>query len=89
MHLLKAATGGMFSHRQQLYQQVDGVSMGNPLAPTIANFFLGHLENQLFDTKGNGSHPQRPAIYTRYVDDIFCIFRKDVNYEPFLDQLNE
>ena len=24
------------------------VGMGNPLAPTLANFFLGHMENQLF-----------------------------------------
>ena len=52
--LLKRATSGVFTHRNELYTQTDGVAMGNPLAPTLANFFLGYLEKSLFgqlDTK--------------------------------------
>ena len=45
--LLRLATGGMFSFNGKLYQQIDGVSMGSPLAPTLANFFLGHIEKKL------------------------------------------
>ena len=28
----------------KLYQQIDGVAMGCPLAPEMANFYLGHFE---------------------------------------------
>ena len=86
IELLKLATGGMFSHRGRIYQQRDGVAMGNPLAPTMANFLLGKLEEKLFDpTIVNGDYP---AFYTRYVDDIFCVFRKSSDYEKFLSKLN-
>ena len=84
--LLKNATSGIFSHRQQLYKQVDGVSMGNPLAPTLANFFLGHLEKQLFSA--NDQCKEHPVLYLRYVDDIFCVFRGEVDYNQFLSKLN-
>ena len=85
IRLLSHATSGLFSHRNQLYQQCDGVSMGNPLAPTVANFFLGYLERKLFDQELKPSHP---AFYVRYVDDIFCIFRKDVDHNSFLSEIN-
>ena len=34
VELVKCATSGIFAHRDKLFQQKDGVSMGNPLAPT-------------------------------------------------------
>ena len=37
--LLQIATGGYFLHRRIQYCQFDGVSMGSPLGPTLANFF--------------------------------------------------
>ena len=36
--LLNLATKGIFLYKDKLYQQIDGVSMGSPLGPTIANF---------------------------------------------------
>ena len=49
-----------------LYMQIDGVSMGSPLGPTFANFYMCHIENNAFkDTE------VEPNIYVRYVDDIF------------------
>ena len=66
-------------------QQTDGVSMGNPLAPTMANFFLGSLECELWNTKPRQSFP---AFYTRYVDDVFCVFRKGTDFHVFLKVLN-
>jgi hypothetical protein len=82
--LLRCATGGIFSHRDQLYTQRDGVSMGNPLAPTLANFFLGYLETELLQE----TNIHYPAMYGRYVDDVFCVFRKDVEYKIFMKKLN-
>ena len=60
--------------------------MGNPLAPTLANYFLGHLEKQLFE--GNPVNKDYPIFYIRYVDDVFCVFRKTSDYKIFLDKLN-
>ena len=89
VRLLQCATGGTFSHRQRLYKQTDGVSMGNPLAPTLANFFMGTMEKSLMDpTPATGDSTTVPAMYVRYVDDIFCIFRKDDDFKPFLMKLN-
>ena len=45
--LLEIATGGMFLYRDKLYRQVDGVAMGSPLGPSLANFFLGYIEDTL------------------------------------------
>ena len=82
--LLEIATEGMFIYKDLLYKQVDGVAMGNPLAPTLANFFLAHLEYKIFLS----SMPYYPAFYGRYVDDIFCIFRSNVECDLFLNFLN-
>ena len=50
MKLLRIATQGMFMHENKLYQQYDGVSMGSPLGPAIANFFLADMENKYYKT---------------------------------------
>ena len=45
VHLIKIYfTGGLFKCYKKLFIQIDGVSMGNQLAPTIANYFMGTLE---------------------------------------------
>ena len=49
--------------------------MRNPLVPTLANFFMGTLENTLFNNENEGNQ------FT--VDDIFCTFRKDVMVNNF------
>ena len=53
--MLKLATGGLFSYNGKLYRQIDGVTMGNPLGPALANYFLAHIENQIF-SKTDPSH---------------------------------
>ena len=45
---------------------------------------MGTLENSLF----NEDNENNPIFYCRYVDDIFCIFRKDVMFNNFHDRLN-
>ena len=66
--------------------------MGNPLAPTLANFLLGHLETEMWN-KINGYIPPSsnvtcPALYIRYVDDVFCVFRENDDHKPFMNALN-
>ena len=74
----------MFLYKDKLYQQHDGVSMGSPLAPTLANFFLAHIENKLFG-KQSDFHPK---LYSRYVDDIFAVINNSDHCTKFLDLLN-
>ena len=50
--------------------QKEGVSMGSPLGPTFANFYMCNLENQILSDLNN-----KPKIYARYVDDIFLIVK--------------
>ena len=42
-----ATTNQLFQFNGQLYEQVDGVAMGSPLGPLIANVFMCHLEDKL------------------------------------------
>ena len=81
--LLCFATQGIFLYKDKLYKQTDGVAMGSPLAPTLANLFLGHLEQEWINDSSS------PLIYLRYVDDIFCVFdaRNDKHLE-FMQFLN-
>ena len=57
------------SQNGSLYQQIDGVSMGSPLGPNIANFYMAYVEYKLFH-----DNPElKPTVYCRYVDDIFLV----------------
>ena len=83
-NLLNLATKGIFLYKNKLYQQIDGVSMGSPLFPTIANFFLAETETRLLQQQLNSS----PKAYFRYVDDIFAIFNNETDSMEFLNRLN-
>ena len=49
VELIKFATMSVeFSFNDIMYRQIDGVSMGSPLAPCLAGIFVGHLEQSLF-----------------------------------------
>ena len=71
--LLSLATKeSYFVFNNILYKQIDGVAMGSPLGPSLANAFLTHHEQDWLD-----SCPleYRPLYYRRYVDDIFVLFK--------------
>ena len=81
--LLQFATSGEFLYKDLVYKRFDGVSMGSPLAPTLANLFLADLESKWVAASS------APVHYFRYVDDIFCIFdRNNDSHANFLDFLN-
>ena len=67
-----------------IYDQVDGIAMGSPLAPTLANLFMGYHEtNWLSQFEGT-----KPTFYRRYVDDIFATFTNENDANTFFDYLN-
>ena len=65
-----------------MYRQIDGVAMGSPLGLALANIFVGHQEQKLFNV---GS---RPSAYFRYVDDTFAVFSNEEECNAFLSHLN-
>ena len=60
-----------FLFKGKFYDQIDGVAMGPPLAPVLANLFMGHYEKECLSNFDEVS----PSYYTRYIDDIFCGFQ--------------
>ena len=53
----------------QYYEQTDGVAMGSPLSPVIANFYMEDFERKAIE---KATH--KPACWYRYVDDTFVIW---------------
>ena len=82
--LLRLATQGQFLYKDILYKHIDGVTVGSPLGPTIANFFLANLENRILKNKNQHS----PKLYLRYVGDVFAVFANNNVCLSFLNVLN-
>ena len=57
-------------YKKKLYKQIDGVTMGCLLGPTLANVFLGCVEQILFENKSDFL----PSVYLHYIDDIYYVF---------------
>ena len=57
-----------------LYKQTDGVAMGSPLGPSLANAFLSYHEKNWLNSCPQGF---KPVFYQRYVDDIFVLFKSN------------
>ena len=78
MELLHSATINVeFSFDNTIYRQIDGVAMGSPLGPALANIFAGYYQEKLF------SEISKPAMYFRYVDDTFVISQNEKESEEF------
>ena len=67
------------------YKQVDGVAMGSPLGPTLANLFLVYYERKWLE---KCPLQFRPKYYRRYVDDIFLMFESRDHVKKFLKYMN-
>ena len=67
------------------YQQIDGVAMGNPLGPTLANIFMCHFESQWVEQLPPNI---KPSFYRRYVDDIFVLLKDHDQLTEFKEYLN-
>ncbi|XP_045534547.1 uncharacterized protein LOC123721120 [Papilio machaon] len=74
---------GYFLWRGDFYLQVDGVAMGSPIAPVVANIFMENFEKEALN-----SAPVKPRYWLRYVDDVFAIVSRR-HIGQLLDHLNE
>lgn len=80
-----AVTNTYFYFNKILYKQTEGLSMGNPLAPTLANIFLSHMETSLLS---NCPEEFKPVFYRRYLDDTFVVFKKESDRTDFFQYIN-
>ena len=78
--LLKLSTKGtVFYFSGHYYRQKDGVAMGSPLGPVLANAFLCHYETNWLEECPLSFVP---VFYARYVDDIFVLLRSKDHIAP-------
>ena len=77
-----------FEFKGNYFNQIDGVAMGSPLAPTLANIFMHHLENKyMAKLKELGV-----VEWLRYVDDTFVLINSKEKLEEihrFLNNLHK
>ncbi len=83
VELLKLAVKHqLFQIDGKLYEQVDGVAMGSPLGPLMANAFMCSIEEKLEERN------LMPSFYHRFVDDSITSQRNIASAEAFLSTLN-
>ena len=74
--LLRAATKDqLFIFNGQLYEQADGVPMGSPLGPLVANVFMCSIEERL---EHDG---KMPTYYRLFVDDTLTVIPNKTVHE--------
>ena len=74
-----------FVFNGQLFDQINGVAMGSPLGPSLANIFMSHLEQRYL---ANCPSEFKLVLYRRYVDDNYCLFRNRSHIIMFLEYIN-
>ncbi|CAB3991067.1 Myosin light chain kinase, smooth muscle, partial [Paramuricea clavata] len=78
-----ATTNQLFQFNGQLCSRIDGVAMGSPLGPLMANTFMCHLEDKL---KRDGMIPE---FYKRFVHDALSKMPNAAAATFFLEKLND
>ena len=70
--LLELCTKKMhFSFNKKIYKQTNGVAMGSPLGPVLANIFMVHLEQTMIPRLSD-----KMSSWYRYVDDTFTFIKE-------------
>jgi hypothetical protein len=83
--LIFATKRSHFLFDGKLYDQIDGVSMGSPLAPLLAEIFL-----QDFEKKNSSTFTSMGIMYyKRYVDDTFALINSTSSPSDICHQLSQ
>ena len=73
-----------FMFNEQTYKQLDGVAMGSPLGPLLADVFMSMLECTTLDSFINNQ-----MLYVRYMDDTFVMSKRRLSKRQVLKKLND
>ena len=71
-----------FQFNGKFLKQTDGVAMGGPASPVIAEIYMPAHESSAFTTTSNP-----PKVWERFVDDVFLIIKKS-SPEGFFNHVN-
>ena len=71
-----------FIFQGQFFEQIEGVAMGSPVSPKVANLYMEYVEQ-----KALGTAPHPPRFWCRFVDDTFVI-HNEANKQGFLQHIN-
>ena len=83
--MFKVATSETQSiFNNEIFDQIDGVSMGSPVTPILANLSMGYHEKDWIEK----AQVAKPIFYKRYVDNIFAVFESELDAETFHTHLN-
>ena len=83
MHLVHLCfSKNYIQFNNNVYEQISGLAMGNPLAAFAANCFMAD-----FETNVKKNFSDFPILWIRYVDDTYIIIHKD-KLQMFLNFLN-
>ena len=80
-----ACKDNLFLFDGSYYNQIDGVAMGSPLGPHLANTFMNFHEKIWLE---KCPLEFKPKYYRRYVDDIFVLFESVEKMKKFESYLN-
>ena len=81
--LLRCTFNVQFLFNGTIYRQRDGVAMGSPLGPILADIFVSKLESDVLKPVID-----RVTFYKRYVDDIFIIHDANICMEDLVSHFN-
>jgi hypothetical protein len=77
--LLIILRNNFFTFDGKMFQQKIGIAMGTPAAPQIANLFVAYWE----ETRILPKVQEHLIFYHRFIDDVFAIFRDNVNSQHY------
>ena len=81
-----ATNESYFIFNEFFNKQLDGVAMGSPLGPTLANTFLCFDEKKWLQ---QCPEEFKPVYYRKYVDDNFVLFKSSDHLIKFRDYLSK
>ena len=71
-----------FMFQGKYFEQLEGVAMGSPISPIVANLYM-----KSFEVEAIRSAPHPPYLWKRFVDDTFTIIESSYKNE-FLEHIN-
>ena len=60
----------------KIFDQFDGVEMGSPLGPALANLFMGYNKQKWLES----DHRRLVKFYRRFVDDAFVFLKMSFKF---------
>ena len=72
-----------FGMGSDIYRQEEGLAIGSPLSPVLANIYMEYFEEMAL-----GSTSLKPSMWLRYVDDTFILWPHQEDVQILLDQVN-